>query len=314
MTCIWGQRRGWIGRGEPGGRESDGEAQSREVALSPERAAPRALEQSRNSERDSGGLEESGNSGGLVQQGFQGDQEEGISGSPSQFRHAALSQGTSGCRGVSWDDPTLRLRGRPVTQVGKEWLQVSQVPPGKDSSSYPCVSHSSPGQRAASGEHWLVPAPDPAGFPALALGWWAELAPSAWEERQDTRVGWALGGWGRWTGGFWLPVPPLAAKVRAPGSCLGPYAPLLSPTPAEGRQQPEPQPQPHPGLQAPAGLARRTPSYPGPHPTAGLPRPAQWHALRQRHRAPRDPGPGAPLPGRLPGQRDTQRGVQEGGR
>ena len=41
MTCIWGQQRGWIGRGEPGGRESDGEAQSREAALS--RLLPESL-------------------------------------------------------------------------------------------------------------------------------------------------------------------------------------------------------------------------------------------------------------------------------
>uniref|UniRef100_A0A8B9XUD5 Uncharacterized protein n=1 Tax=Bos mutus grunniens TaxID=30521 RepID=A0A8B9XUD5_BOSMU len=62
--------------------------------------------------------------------------------------------------------------------------------------------------------------------------------------------------------------------------------------------------------QPPTSQAGPTPSYPGTGPARSLPQLAQRHALRQRHHGPGHSGPGAPLPRRLPGQRDAQPGVQ----
>lgn len=115
-------------------------------------------------------------------------------------------------------------------------------------------------------------------------------------------LGWVRGGW-RW--GFWPPVPPgwLLTLARSIHPALAP-----TPTPAGGGLWP--QPRPGSGLQPSASQAGPSPSYPGTGPATSLPQLAQRHALRQRHHAPGHPGPGAPVPGRLPGQRDAQPGVQ----
>lgn len=205
---------------------------------------PRALEQSGTMESTQQGrrkveIQETGHWSGSDQQGFQRDEEgRGVPEHPSQFRNLKLChwgpQGTEMTPGMtqSWASEAC-----PQPKWEEFGPQVSQPPtPGKTALVTHLVFPEPSGEEGSpeGKEQRLIRTLDPAGFPARAAGWWAELDPSTWVGTPRCPSG----------------LGPRGVGVGVLAVCLSYHqgwgSQLLPLTPAGGGQRPKPQPQPRP--------------------------------------------------------------------